>query len=89
MCSAQRNSYLSRRTYSDTSAELVEARVGLTSFEQFKTVTTSPEQLVNVSELLKSPARNTKVIRIKIRATARCHKITVRIFDNPNIVPTL
>ena len=32
MCSAPKNSYLSGRTYSDTSAELVEARVGLTSF---------------------------------------------------------
>ena len=29
VCSAAKNSYLSRRTYSDTSAELVEARVGL------------------------------------------------------------
>ena len=33
MCSASKNSYLSRRTYSDTSAELVEARVGPTRFE--------------------------------------------------------
>ena len=33
MCSAPKNSYLSRRTYSDTSAKLVEARVGQTSFE--------------------------------------------------------
>ena len=89
MRSAPTNSYLSLRTYSDTSAELVEAGVGLTSLEQFKTVTTTPEQPVNVTELLKSPARNTKVIRIKIRATSRCHKITVRIFDNPNIFPTL
>ena len=32
MCSAPKNSYLSRRTYPDTRAELVEARVGLTSF---------------------------------------------------------
>ena len=32
MCLAPKNSYLSRRTYSDTSADLVEARVGLTSF---------------------------------------------------------
>ena len=34
MCSAPKISYLSRRTYSDTSAELVEARVGLTNFGQ-------------------------------------------------------
>ena len=34
MSSAPKNSYLSRRTYSDTSAELMEARVGLTSFER-------------------------------------------------------
>ena len=32
MCSAPQNSYLSRRTYTDTSVELVEARAGLTSF---------------------------------------------------------
>ena len=57
MCSAPENSFLSRRTYSDTSAELVEVRVGLTSF---KTVTATPEQPVNVSELLKSTAGNTK-----------------------------
>ena len=31
--SCAKNTYLSRRTYSKTSAELVEARVGLTSFE--------------------------------------------------------
>ena len=54
MCSAPKNSYLSHRKYSDTSAELVEVRVGLTSF------TTTPEQPVNVTELLNSPARNTK-----------------------------
>ena len=64
MWSAPKNSYLSPRTYSGISAELVEARVDLTSFEhvlnRFKTVTTIPEQPVNVSELLKSPARNTK-----------------------------
>ena len=59
-CSAPKNSYLSSRTYSDTSAELVEARVGLISFEQFKTVSKTHEQPVNVSELLKSPARITK-----------------------------
>ena len=59
MCSAPKNSYwyLSRRIYSDTSAELVEARVDLNTF---KTVNTTSEQPVNVSELLKSPARNTK-----------------------------
>ena len=55
MCSDPKNLYLSRRTYSDTLEELVKARVGL-----FKTVTTTPEQPVNVSELLKSPARNTQ-----------------------------
>ena len=64
MRSAPKNSYLCHGTFSDTPEELVEARVGLTNFEYvlntFKTVTTTPEQPVNVSELLKSPARNTK-----------------------------
>ena len=55
-----KNSYLSCRTYSDTTAELVKACVGLTSLNTFKTVTTTLEQPVNVSELLKSPARNTE-----------------------------
>ena len=60
MCSSPKNLYLSRRTYSDTSAELVEAVVGLTSLNTFKTVTTTREQPVNVSELLKRTARITK-----------------------------
>ena len=55
-----KNSYLRRRTYSDTSAELVEARVGLKSLNTLKTVTATPEQPVNVSELLKSLALNKK-----------------------------
>ena len=47
-------------TYSDTSAELVEARGVWQVLDMFETFTTTPEQPVNVSELLKSPARNTK-----------------------------
>ena len=57
MCSAPKYSYLSRRIYSDTSAALIEARVSLTSNCYCCYYS---EQPVNVSELLKSPARNTK-----------------------------
>ena len=58
MCSAPKNSYFTRRTYSDTSAELMEAHVGLTSFEhvQNRYYMYNSEQPVNVPELLKSPA---------------------------------
>ena len=59
MCSEPKNSYLSRRTYySDTSAGLVKARGGV--LDMFKSFTTTSEQPVNVSELLRSPAPNTK-----------------------------
>ena len=88
MCSAPKNSYLSRRTYSDTSAELVEARVGLTSFDTFKTGATTPEQPVNVSELLKRPARYTKATSNTDLNTseARCYRSlsefwTIQIFS--------
>ena len=60
MCSAPKNSYLSRRTYSDISVELVEVRVGLTSFGHVQTFITTPDQPENLSELLKSTAGNTK-----------------------------
>ena len=58
MCSAPKNSYLSRRIYSDTSAELVEARVSLTSFKHIQTVTTTPEQ--QCIRAAKDPTLNTK-----------------------------
>ena len=60
----------SRRTkaYFDISAELVEARVDLTSFDMYKAVTTSPEEPVKISELPKSPARNTKANYDKYRS---------------------
>ena len=60
MCSAMKNSYFSRITYSDTSAELVEARGVLQVLGMFKTVTTTPEQPVNVSELQRAQHKNTK-----------------------------
>ena len=41
--------------YADTTVELVEARVGLTSFGHVQTFYYNSEQPVNVSELLKSP----------------------------------
>ena len=57
---SRKNRILSRRTYSDTSAELVEARGDWQVLDMFKSFTTTPEKPVNVSELLKSPARNAK-----------------------------
>ena len=61
MCSALGLSYLSRRTYPDTTVETVEACVGLTGFGHVhKPSLQLLKQSVNVTELLKSPARNTK-----------------------------
>ena len=54
-CLAPKNSYLSRRTYSDTSAELVVARVVL-SFEHVQTLTTTPEQPVKCIRAAKEPS---------------------------------
>ena len=54
----------------------------------FKSFTTTPEQPVNAKGLLKSPARNTKQTASNTdpnTCKVRCHKITVRIMDNPNI----
>ena len=50
--------------------------------------TTTPEQPVNVSELLKNPARNTKQTTSNTdqnTSQARCQKISVKISDNSNI----
>ena len=50
------NPYLSRRTYTDNSVELVKPCVAL---DMFKTFTTTPAQPVELLFLFKSPARNT------------------------------
>ena len=42
-CKNRRNCYLSRRTYLDTSVELLEARVALKRLDMFRTFTTTPE----------------------------------------------
>ena len=60
MCSVQGNLYLSCRVHPKKSVELMEARVGLSSFGQFQNFCYNLLQPVEVSELLKSQTPNTR-----------------------------
>ena len=65
MCLGPKNSYLSRRTYSDTStSELLEARGDRQVLSMFKTFTTTPEQSVNVSEPKEPSTKHKSKLRV-------------------------
>ena len=69
MCLAPKNSYLSRRTYFDTSVELEKVRMGLTSSRtNFKCIRAAKEPS-------KKHKCKLRVIQIQIRVK---HNVTVR-----------
>ena len=71
MCSAPKNSYSSRGTYSDTSTELVEAPVGLTSFGHVQNFYYTSRTTCKCIKTTKEPSTKHKsklrVIPIQIR----------------------
>ena len=71
MCSAPKNLYLSRRTYSDTSVELMEVRLGLTSFGHFQNFyynsRTNSKCVRAAEEPSKKHKSKLRVVPIKIR----------------------
>ena len=89
MCSASKNLYSSRRTYSDTPVELVEVCVGMTRFGHANLLLQLQNKLQCIEAAKEPSTKQTKSNTDPNMSKAQCRKITVRILDDSNIFPTL